>query len=83
MLLATLIAIPLLLIWGLTLVDILRRHDLHASGKVLWALFVLVIPVIGVIVYFIARPPQASDRPETLDAVGDEHLETMQRHGPA
>jgi hypothetical protein len=84
MLLPTLIAIPLLLIWVLTVVDIVRRHDLHASRKVLWALFVLVIPVIGVIVYFLARPPQASDRPGTLDAIGDEGLEPVRRRqGPA
>jgi hypothetical protein len=83
MLLATLIAIPLLLIWVLTVVDVLRRHDLHASRKVLWALFVLLIPVVGVIVYFIARPPQATDRTETLEPlVGEESFEPM-RHGPA
>jgi hypothetical protein len=84
MLLPTLIAIPLLLIWVLTVVDIVRRHDLHASRKLLWALFVLVLPVVGVIVYFIARPPQASEVPETLDAIGDETFEPIRRrHGPA
>jgi hypothetical protein len=37
-----------------------------------------------VIVYFVARPPQASDRPETFDAIGDEGLEPMRRGpGPA
>jgi hypothetical protein len=84
MLLATLIAIPLLLIWVLTLVDLMRRHDLNGSRKVLWALVVLLVPVVGVIVYFIARPPQPTDRPATLDAVGDESYEPIRRrHGPA
>jgi Phospholipase_D-nuclease N-terminal len=50
-LLAALIAIPLLLIWVLTLVDLVRRHDLNGSRKVLWALVVLFVPVVGVIVY--------------------------------
>jgi hypothetical protein len=45
---------------------------------------VLLVPVVGVIVYFIARPPQATDRPATLDAVGDQSYEPIRRrHGPA
>jgi hypothetical protein len=84
MLLAVLIVIPLLLIWVLTLVDLLRRHDLNGSRKVLWALVVLFVPVVGVIVYFIARPPQATDRPATLDGIGDQAYEPIRRrHGPA
>ena len=35
--LPSLIAIPLLLIWILTLVDLFRRHDLSGGRKVLWA----------------------------------------------
>jgi hypothetical protein len=84
MLLAVLIAIPLLLIWILTVVDIVRRHDLNTSRKVLWALVVLLVPVVGVIVYFVARPPQPTDRPATLDPIGDESFEPIRRrHGPA
>ncbi len=84
MLLATLIAIPLLLIWVLTVVDILRRHDLSAARKVLWALLVLLVPVVGVIVYFVARPPQPTDRAASLDGLGDDSFEPIRRrHGPA
>jgi len=32
--------------WVLAVVDILRRRDLRTSSKVLWALAVLVVPVI-------------------------------------
>jgi hypothetical protein len=84
MLLAVLIVIPLLLIWVLTLVDLFRRHDLSTGCTVLWALVVLVLPVIGVIIYFVARPPQPKDRGPTLDGVGDESFEPIRRrHGPA
>jgi len=84
MLLAVLIAIPLLLIWVLTLVDLFRRHDLPTGRKVLWAVVVLVLPVVGVIMYFIARPPQPTDRAASLDGVGDESFEPIRRrHGPA
>jgi hypothetical protein len=84
MLLPVLIAIPLLLIWVLTLVDLFRRHDLSTGLKVLWALVVLILPVIGVIIYFIARPPQPTDRAASLNSLGDESFEPIRRrHGPA
>jgi hypothetical protein len=84
MLLAVLIAIPLLLIWVLTLVDLFRRHDLSTGGKVLWAVVVLILPVVGVIIYFVARPPQPTDRAASLDGVGDESFEPIRRrHWPA
>jgi hypothetical protein len=54
MLWATLI-IPMMFLWGFTLVDIFRRRDIGWS-KVLWVMLVLFVPIIGVIVYFIARP---------------------------
>ena len=72
------------LIGFLTLVDLFRRHDLSTGRKVLWAIVVLILPVIGVIIYFIARPPQPTDRAATLDGIGDESYEPIRRrHGPA
>src|SRR6478736_1609522 len=62
MLLVSLIGFVLLLIWVLTLVDIVRRPDLKTSSKVLWALLVLIIPIIGLIIYFIAsQAPRTGD----------------------
>ena len=40
-------------------VDNFRRHDHGGLAKALWTLFIVFIPVIGVIVYLIARPPTA------------------------
>jgi Short C-terminal domain/Phospholipase_D-nuclease N-terminal len=36
-------------------VDIFRSHDLSGVAKALWFIFVLFIPLIGVLVYLIAR----------------------------
>jgi Short C-terminal domain/Phospholipase_D-nuclease N-terminal len=36
-------------------IDIFRSHDLNGVEKTLWFLFVLFIPLIGVLVYLIAR----------------------------
>jgi hypothetical protein len=37
--------------------DVFRRHDLTGWAKAGWTLFVIVLPLIGVLVYMIARPP--------------------------
>jgi hypothetical protein len=44
-------------IWVLFLVifDIFRSHDLSGGAKALWFLFVLFIPLIGLVVYLIVR----------------------------
>jgi hypothetical protein len=42
-----------ILIW--VFIDIFRSRDLSGWGKALWFLFVLFIPLIGVLVYLIAR----------------------------
>ncbi len=44
-------------IWILIMVfiDIFRSHDLSGVAKALWFLFVLILPLIGVLVYLIAR----------------------------
>jgi Phospholipase_D-nuclease N-terminal len=43
-------------------IDIFRGHDLSGWAKALWFLFVLFIPLIGVIVYLIARGGEMHDR---------------------
>lgn len=43
-------------------VDIFRSSDLSGWGKALWFLFVLFIPLIGVLVYLIARGHSMQDR---------------------
>src|SRR5215831_21187032 len=44
-------------IWLLILVfsDIFRSHDLSGWAKALWVIFVIVVPLIGILVYLIAR----------------------------
>jgi Short C-terminal domain/Phospholipase_D-nuclease N-terminal len=42
--------------------DIFRSHDLSGWAKALWFLFVLVIPLIGVLVYLIARGGSFNER---------------------
>ena len=43
-------------------IDIFRSQDLNGWGKALWFLFVLFIPLIGVLVYLIARGGKMHER---------------------
>ena len=62
----TIFIIFLWVIWIWTLVwifiDIFRSQDLSGWSKALWFLFVLLIPLIGVVVYFIARGDSMTER---------------------
>jgi predicted PurR-regulated permease PerM len=54
----------ILWIWVLiyVFVDIFRSHDLSGTAKALWFVFVLFIPLIGVLVYLIARGGEMHER---------------------
>jgi hypothetical protein len=49
-----------ILIW--VFIDIFRSQDLSGGAKALWFLFVLLIPLIGVLVYLIARGGSMNER---------------------
>jgi hypothetical protein len=49
-----------ILIW--IFIDIFRSPDLSGWGKAGWFLFVLIIPLVGVLVYLIARGGSMHDR---------------------
>src|SRR3954447_25978151 len=50
-------------IWLLIMVfgDIFRSRDLSGWAKALWTIFVVVLPYIGILVYFIARGQKMSE----------------------
>ena len=46
-------------VWFLVAYRVMRRHDIGVGGKILWIVVILVIPVVGLFVYFLwdaARP---------------------------
>ena len=49
-------------VWLLVAVRVIRRHDLGIGGKVLWIVVILVLPLLGLLLYFLwdaARPRSA------------------------
>jgi hypothetical protein len=51
-----------ILVWLLVAVRVVRRRDLGFGGKLLWLVVILVIPLVGLFVYFLwdaTRPRRA------------------------
>jgi Phospholipase_D-nuclease N-terminal/Short C-terminal domain len=42
--------------------DIFRSHDLSGWAKALWVLFIIVLPLLGVLIYLIARGSSMHER---------------------
>jgi hypothetical protein len=72
--LITLLAIVWAVIWAMSLFDVVRRRDMGTGSKVLWALVILLLPLVGLIVYLVARPADATDRFGAQDTGSDEQL---------
>ena len=49
-----------IMIW--IFIDIFRSHDLSGWAKALWFLFVLIIPLVGVLVYLVVRGGSMHER---------------------
>lgn len=68
------IFLPLLFLWAFGLVDVFRRRDLSGVAKAAWVILILWIPIIGLLIYFLARPDEPSVSGEYY--AGTSHAET-------
>ena len=55
------IFIPLVMLWVFTLIDLFQRSDLSGIAKALWAIAIVLLPLIGMLIYFFLRESQPSD----------------------
>ena len=69
------------------LADIFRRHDISGGSKVLWIIFVIFLPFLGVFVYLITQSQQMAERDmknaQAAQAQFDEHVRSVASGGPA
>jgi hypothetical protein len=51
-------------IWILitVLIDLFRRHDISGWGKAAWAIFVIILPYLGVFIYLITQGGKMAER---------------------
>ena len=55
------IFVPLIMLWVFTLVDVFQRPDLSGVAKGLWAIAVVLLPLIAMLIYFIMRDTESPD----------------------
>jgi heme/copper-type cytochrome/quinol oxidase subunit 2 len=46
----------MMIAWVYTAFDIFARPDIGGFAKFLWLMLILFLPIIGMLIYFIARP---------------------------
>ncbi len=58
--LVTVAFVAWILVWLLVAVRVVRRRDLGIAGKLFWLVVILVVPLVGLLIYFLwdaARGP--------------------------
>ncbi len=67
--------------------DIFRRHDTSGVGKVLWLIFVILVPFLGVFVYLIANHDGMTkrniERAQSQQAHMDDYVRSVASSGGA
>lgn len=58
-----LIYLPLLALWGFALSDLAGRADLSGPATGLWAIAIVLLPIFGVLVYFVTQPDSTATSP--------------------
>jgi Phospholipase_D-nuclease N-terminal len=53
MLLAAAALVLWIFVWALVALRVVRRDDLGVGGKVLWLLVILLLPFVGLLIYFV------------------------------
>ena len=48
-----------LILWVRAVIDVFRRVDLSGSAKAAWAIIMLIVPLIGLLMYYMLRPSDA------------------------
>lgn len=62
------VLVPLMLVWGFTIVDIFRRDDMSGLAKAGWLVVVLVLPLVGTLAYLLLRPTRTAAAQARPDA---------------
>ena len=65
--------------------DVFRRHDTSGFAKVLWIIFVIVLPFLGVFIYLIAEHDGMAERNaqqvQAQQAVADQYIRSVSGSG--
>jgi hypothetical protein len=72
------IGVALVIIWVLTVVDIVRRH-MGTKQTAAWLLIVVLLPFVGALAYWVMRKPEPGDAERVAAAERDRRDEAHRR----
>jgi Phospholipase_D-nuclease N-terminal len=72
------LAVAVVIIWVITVVDIVRRH-LGAKQTSAWLLIVVLLPFVGALVYWVLRKPGPGDAERLAAAERDRRDQARRR----
>jgi hypothetical protein len=65
------ILVPLIVVWAIGVVDIVRR-DLPRGATAAWILIVVLLPVLGTLAYFLLRKPSEKEIQQAQAAAAEQ-----------
>jgi hypothetical protein len=72
------IGVALVIVWGITVFDIIRRH-LGAKQTSAWLLIVVLLPFVGALAYWVLRKPEPGDAARAAAAQRDSREQARRR----
>jgi uncharacterized membrane protein len=56
-LLLVIVVVPLVILFGYAVFDVIRRHGIGVGHKAIWLVVFCLVPIVGPLVYLVIRPP--------------------------
>ena len=56
-LMLVIVVVPLVVLFGYAVFDVIRRHDIGVAHKAIWLIVFCLVPIVGPLVYLVIRPP--------------------------
>ena len=64
--LVAIFVVPVILLFGYAMIDVLRRPALGVATRVLWLVAFCIVPIIGPLIYLVINPPGSREMEERL-----------------
>jgi uncharacterized membrane protein len=64
--LVAIFVVPVILLFGYAMIDVIRRPAMGVFGRVLWIIAFCIVPIVGPLVYLVINPPGSREMEERL-----------------
>jgi hypothetical protein len=64
------IVVPLVVLFGYAVFDVIKRHGIGVAHKAIWLIVFCLVPIVGPLVYLVIRPPGVTAEENALAGGG-------------